>query len=96
MPSIEQEWAEIQRTHSVAEIVAAVKAYKRPRSRGRPSRRNLDSILNEAARALVHSGSYAQIAARLGLSPRQLGNLIHYHRSLFNQKVRRFRKPTEK
>lgn len=79
--------------YTLPEVIEMLKrSEKQKRRKGRPARANLDLILNAAAKAMAKTGRYTQVAARLGLSPRQLSNLIQRKRNrlAFDKKVKAY------
>jgi hypothetical protein len=92
MRKIPPELFAIIKTVPAEEIIAAVKAYKKPkRGKGRPATPDRYKILDLAAKTKAEGGAYTRHAARFHLSPKQITNLVEANRRYFNKKVKEFR-----
>jgi hypothetical protein len=88
---LEPRWKTIKGSYSIPELTDIVTHMATAkRGRGRPAIANLDEILTAAAAAKATKGKYTQIAARFGLTAKQLTDLVDYHKDDFDKIVKKF------
>jgi hypothetical protein len=83
-----------EKNYTLAQIAEILRGCLKKR-RGRPTRANLFSILDQSAKAMAEQGQYKHLAPRFHLGPKQLANLVQRNRAYFNKKVRAYSQISE-
>jgi hypothetical protein len=86
-----QEWDWTNQDEFLSLMTEWVKRVPVPKRRGRPPVLGKNEILTAAARARAMTGKYTQIAARFGMTPKQLHDLVADNAEYFNHQVAKIR-----
>ena len=93
---IDPEYREsIEAALSGPKLLAVARAAREKRRKGRPSRPDKHTILDQAAKIKAAGGYYTSLAPRFKMTPKQLTDLVTRkgaNRSYFKRKVEEFRR----